>query len=199
MNKRIELTGNPSFSDLKSQATLDARRIMVIWLRPKPQPAASAPVASAAKPASGTGTAPAPAPGGASFDLEKLVAIGDVHLTSPGKFLTARERLDAVFEAVAPAPTPAARTPVAVAAAPAPAADPKAPTPAVAPVPVKPAEPDSRAIANKVWASVRLLPAALASTSAPAPAPGLPAAVCSAEHPAQATRRSSTRSASEAL
>jgi hypothetical protein len=184
LNKRIELTGNPSFSDLKSQATLDARRIMVIWLRPKPQPPAPAPVASSAKPASraGTAPAPAPAPGGASFDLEKLVAIGDVHLTSPGKFLTARERLDAVFEAVAPATTPsappAARTVAAAAPATTPpartavaAADPKAAPAAVAPVLVKPAEPDSRAIANKVWASVRLLPAAVASTTTSAPAP----------------------------
>ena len=115
--KRITLTGRPVFTDIPAQTSLASRLTTVIWLKPNPAPKdKNEGKEKTAKPAEGPG-------GGSSFSIEQLVALGDVRLTSPGKTLTARDRLDAVFEAVAPtaeAGRPAPRV-VAVASAPAPA------------------------------------------------------------------------------
>ena len=59
--------------------------------------------------------------GGGNFQIERLLAIRDVHLIAPSKTLTARERLDADFIAAAPAPVAAAAPAPVAAAAPAPA------------------------------------------------------------------------------
>jgi len=46
--------------------------------------------------------------GGGNFDIERLLALRDVHLLAPSKTMTARERLDAEF--VEPEPSPIAST-----------------------------------------------------------------------------------------
>ncbi len=165
LRKRLTLTGKPGFNDLQSRSTLDAQRVLVVWLAPK----ASPPVANAAK------TDPGVKKSG-GLDIDELVALGDVQLTSPGKTLTARDRLDAVFES--PIPTvivDAPNRPVPVVPAPPnpnpsgkPTAKPGA-EPAKTPPEERPEEPEARAIADRIWAKILLKPAA-ATPAATAPA-----------------------------
>ncbi len=54
-----------------------------------------------------TGDRPSSGLGGGNFDIERLLALRDVHLLAPGKTMTARERLDAEF--VEPKPAVPAR------------------------------------------------------------------------------------------
>ncbi len=167
LRKRLTLTGQPGFNDLLSKSTLNAKDVLVVWLAPK---AAPAPVANAAKPDPGVKKS-----GG--LDIDELVALGDVQLTSPGKTLTARDRLDAVFES--PIPTVVVddpNRPAPVVSAPANAnanangkpGDKPAEKPAE-----RPEEPEARAIADRIWAKVLLKPTdpAKAKTQ-PAPASG---------------------------
>lgn len=147
--KKITLTGRPRFHDVPAKTTLSAREKTIIWLTPKP---------AAAKTAEGAGSG--------SFDIEALVALGDVHLTSPGKTQIARDRLDAVFVAdpglaiAAPAPAPVANP--GARANPVADAKPSAPKPGA---PDRPAEPEAKAIANKVFARLLLRPAAAGAAS----------------------------------
>ena len=154
VTKRLTLTGRPSFEDLSKQTSLDSRQPLVVWLKPK-----------APAPASPTSTEKTES---SSFDLEKLVALGDVHLKSPGKVLTARDRLDAEFETEAPAPAAKPLTaPVASTSTP-----PTEPKPA-AEAPAKPVELASNAIADRVYAKVRLKPADPSAPVSPTAAPSL--------------------------
>jgi hypothetical protein len=158
VRKKITLTDHPSFAELSpSQASLKARSTLVVWLKPKDK-----------EPTSATAS-PGATPEGASqsFDIERLVALDDVHLETPGRSLTARDRLEAVFEP-GPRLVPAQGTVIASGPAahggPATSDDPASstsPTPAAAPTPstpAAPADPDARAIANRVWAKVLLSP-----------------------------------------
>lgn len=170
--KRLTLTGRPGFADVPAQASLDARQKLVVWLAPKPRPPAPAGPAA--------GNDPGKAAGGA-FDIQKLVALGDVKLRSPGKTLTARDRLDAEFDGdvapasvvvdARPAGTAAAAPAGAAPAAPA-AANPAAPAEPAKPAAAgRPAEPEARAVANRVWAKIRLRPAPAGAVAAANPAP----------------------------
>ena len=176
--KRITLTGRPDFADLDSQSTLDARRVVVVWLRPKPpEPTAVAKGVGPGSAAEETGEVPAePAakPAGSSFEIDQLVALEDVHLTSPGKTLTARERLDAIFTAQpagaavasvtdkakdadkGKAPAPAPETPEARKADDGSALA-KADAPADKPA-AGPKEPATKAVATKVYAELIVRP-----------------------------------------
>lgn len=170
--KRLTLTGRPAFADLTSKTSLDAHRVLAVWLAPK-----NVPVAAAGQAKSDPGVKKA----GMAYDIHKLVALGNVLLKSPGKTLTARDRLDAEFETpVGPTvivdgrdrPTPALPN----APSPAkPAAKPAAGTPSTpAASPERPVEPEARAVADRVYAKVKLTPApassgpAVAAASAPA-------------------------------
>ncbi|MDR3635789.1 MAG: hypothetical protein P4L84_18450 [Isosphaeraceae bacterium] len=160
LRKRITLTDSPKFHDVASQTTLDARRMLVIYLRPKAQvPAGS--VAASPKGRAGESTTE-------SFEIETLVGLDDVHLNAPDRHLTADERLDAAFE---PAPLrPAGAGP---AAKPAQggngkfvvAGDPFAEEKPAAPAPMdpkdagqKPSEPAVFVHARRVWANVLMTP-----------------------------------------
>lgn len=162
LRKQIELTDSPKFHDVAAQTTLDARRIVVVYLRPKAAETAGS--RSPDKPkAQGSASA------ADSFEIDKLVALEDVHLNSPGRYLTAVDRLDAWFQP-APAAPPAQGAP---AAQPAPegnskfivANDPFAEDKPAAPAQQedpkaaeKPADPDVFVKANRVWANILMRP-----------------------------------------
>jgi hypothetical protein len=159
--RRITLTGRPKFIDLEKSTTLDARKTIVVRLRPAPKPAAPPPPATASASA-------APAASSGSYELDLLVAYEDVHLTSPGKTMTARDVLTAVFEPTPPAPaTASAPATTIVATPPAPAGEPVAAADAAATTekpaekpPAKPADPDVTVRANVVWAQILRRPGA---------------------------------------
>ena len=153
VRKTIKLKGQPEFIDVK-QATLDANDEVLIVLRPKPKP---------------LGPAEPKAPGepeGEAFQIEKLTAIGDVHLKSPGKTMTARDRLDAEFESDAPSKVTSTGGPAtkgapakANATATAKAADPNKPAEEAKPgnepePPPQEPEPEIVVRANRVWALI---------------------------------------------
>ena len=107
--KEITLTDRVRFNDIARAATLTARRMAVILLRPKASPPAPAPAGSP------------PAPASSAFEMEGLVALDDVHLNSPGNHLTARRAARRRVRAGAAATAPATPAP---AAAPAPGPSP---------------------------------------------------------------------------
>ncbi|SIO40684.1 hypothetical protein SAMN05444166_4447 [Singulisphaera sp. GP187] len=175
--KKVTLTGKPEFIDV-AQASLDAEKEIVVWLTPKPKTAA----VLAAEAKSGKPAPAAPGAASDSFQIEKLRALGNVHLISPGKVMNARNELDALFESPAPAKPAAGAapgTPEKAKAAPTPAPDPAAPPatgekaePATTPK-AKPAEPGVTVSADRVWALIRTTPNADPTpTGAESSAPG---------------------------
>ena len=109
LRKRITLTGDPKFFDLAQATTLDAKNEIIVWLKPKAEPATPAVATTAPAPATVASSSQAQAkaqPGGGKFDIEVLRALGDVHLLAPGRTLTARDVLVALFETM-PTPAPA--------------------------------------------------------------------------------------------
>ena len=185
LRKRITLTGDPKFFDLAQAMTLDAKNEIIVWLKPKAEPATPAVATTVPAPAAAASSSQAEAkaqPAGGKFDIEVLRALGDVHLLAPGRTLTARDVLVALFENM-PAPAPAATSTDATTTATSPAnttttASASAPANATtgppaaagdAPVPVaqgetnierKPTDPDVRVRANHVWARIALRPKA---------------------------------------
>ena len=177
--KRITLTGDPKFIDV-GQATLDSKKEIIVWLKPKPETAATVTApAPAPVPATATATAattgPATQSGNGAFQMEKLRATDDVHLTSPGRFMTADDELVALFEtqttpatgvgrpASSPATAPAASPAIATIRADAgtSGSDPNPATAVAATDPqakAKPAEPDVNVRAQRVWARIALKP-----------------------------------------
>lgn len=156
--KRITLTGRPAFADLTSSSSIDARRVLVVKLAPKAKGAAQV-----VRPG-----APDMKAAGAAYEIRTLVALGDVQLKSPGRTLTARDRLDAEFETPIPTvvvdardrPAPTAiPTPASTAASKPEASKPGEGNPPRTPAADRPVEPEARAVANRVWARVRLKPA----------------------------------------
>jgi hypothetical protein len=180
--KRIKLTGDPKFFDLAQGTNLDSKKEIIVWLKPKPETAtASAATSTTTTTTTTTQTATAstqPAANGA-FEIEKLRALVDVHLTSPGRIMIADEELVGVFETLttpaagngqpatakatagAVAATPST-TPTTVAAPSSPAiVDAGAPAPQAGPQEkTKPAEPDVNVRAHRVWARILLRPKA---------------------------------------
>ncbi len=177
VRKRVTLTGKPGFADIPARATLDGRdkqSTIVVLLKPKTPVVNTNPNATPSASPTGSG----------AYEIEHLFASRDVLLVTPGKTVTARNDLQAMFvpvdalpgdSRVAPAPVKAnastnAKTNTNAAnhnAAP-------APVPAAAPAePARPVEPESRADADRVWARVLLKPApAGSSAKATGSAPG---------------------------
>ncbi len=161
--RTIKLKGQPELIDPK-QATLDANDEIIIVLKPKPKPPGKTDVAVAK--VEGGSTESQPASSSESFQIEKLTALLDVHLNSPGKTMTARDRLDAEFEIVPTEPAAKPATPAAKPATPAasePAASPGQPEGEAKPgekkePPPKETEPDVAVRANRVWALIRQHP-----------------------------------------
>ncbi|WP_406697962.1 hypothetical protein V5E97_03815 [Singulisphaera sp. Ch08] len=158
--KKVTLTGRPEFIDVK-QASLDAEKQIIVWLTPKPKLDAGVVPASASKP----GKSAAPGATSESFQIEKLKALGNVHLISPGKVMTARNELDAVFESPAPAasdpskPTNNGAASGKAKATPAPVPAPVPPGTEEKPAPKpKPAEPEVTVTADRVWAKIKTTP-----------------------------------------
>ena len=186
--KRITLTGRPVFTDIPAQTSLASRLTTVIWLEPNPAPKDKN---KTAKPADGRESA------GSSFSIEQLVA----RRRPPGRSPPARRSPPATASTPCSRPSrletgrPAPRV-VAVACYPPPAPVAKAEDPkAKEAAPAKPAPPDSSAVANRVWAKVRLKaadPTAATAAKRPLPLPPRPAD-SSAAAPAPASARRSKR------
>jgi hypothetical protein len=147
LRRLVALTGVSKLIDHSGPTTLDARRSN------SPSIVAEFEAVPQASPTGGDG----------GTRIKWLQGFEDVHLTSPGRFLTARKQLDAKFvepvvAEIAPAPptgptaSVVAPAPALVAAAPAPA-DPAPPEPTPAP-PVQAVD----ARADRVWATVLLVP-----------------------------------------
>src|SRR5208337_196053 len=103
VQKELVLKGYPRVVDRLKQQSLDAVDTIVVWLKPKPAESTPAKATSAQK---GQGDSSAE---GGNFQIQRLLALRDVHLVAPSKNLTARDRLDADFKE-APSSTIATRT-----------------------------------------------------------------------------------------
>jgi len=180
--KKITLEAGPDgsvadrvgFTDVAAKTSLDARKTIVVWLRPKTPELEPKPNAKAGTPA-GDMVDKGTTPGGA-FEIEKLLALDDVHLKSPTQTLIGRTRLDATFESrpalldletrqAAAETRPAQANPEVEAnaeasdrpaTAPAAAGAAPATTPPLTPVP-RP-DPQAKAVADRVWAKILLRP-----------------------------------------
>ena len=97
VQKEVVLKGYPRVVDRVQQQTIDAVDTIATWLKPKPptsKPAKSTTTtASSRQKDKGDDSAE-----GEAFQIERLLAIRDVHLVAPSKHLTARDRLDASFQ-----------------------------------------------------------------------------------------------------
>ena len=169
VQKEIVLKGYPKVVDRLKQQSLDAVDTIVVWLKPKP--AESTPAKSATAKATTTATSGQKGKGdssaeGGNFQIQRLLALRDVHLVAPSKNLTARDRLDAYFKD-APSSTiatrstaqetsqqPAAEASPSAAAA---GADTKTDEPEVAAKEEEP-EPAMVALANRVEADILIDP-----------------------------------------
>jgi len=119
--KIVDLVGDrPCFIDKVKEASLDSARIVRVWLKPKPASekkpsstkddltfsATGADIKNAARNNGNSGTKPE----NAGFQINRLVALNDVHLYAPAKTMTARDRLDAEFVDAEPSsPEPGAK------------------------------------------------------------------------------------------
>ncbi len=106
--KIVNLTGNrPCFIDKVKEASLDSAQIIRVYLKPKPAPEKEpapvqddlTPSATSAETKNGAGDhrESRPKAESAGFQINRLLALNDVHLHAPGKNFTASERLDAEF------------------------------------------------------------------------------------------------------
>jgi len=189
--KIVDLTGSrPSFSDHLQSTQLDSARLLRIWLKPKPaeESLAQAAAVGAAQGRTATansGAAPPASPaggvgrrnpqtsgaglGGRGFQIDRLLAYRDVHLSAPSRVMAARDRLDAEFVEEKPAAQPAL-------AAPRDPPDQVAEQPDDAPEAAESTEKPLRKMygsADRIWARVAILPdppRARSATLAPAPA-----------------------------
>jgi hypothetical protein len=155
----ITLTGDPKLEEFAKAMKLEAKRWVIVSLKPRPK-AKAATNAFAANPASTKSADPL---GSGSYQIEWMRASQDVRLTSPGKTMVARDELNARFEqvealasspsnsnsAVIEEPKLVAEANPAPPAIGGPAFAAKAPEP-----PAKPAEPDVLVTAHKVWATI---------------------------------------------
>jgi len=141
VQREVVLKGNPKVVDLLQQQSIDAVDRIAVWLAPKPAssgPAKRTKVKPATTATSGQRGKGDPSAQGDNFQIQRLVALRDVHLVAPSKNLTARDRLDADFKE-APAPTTATPSTAQGTSQPAAATSPPA---AVAGAETKPAEPE---------------------------------------------------------
>ena len=101
VQKELVLKGYPRVVDRVQQQSIDAVDTIAVWLKPKP--AESTPAKSATAKATTTATSGQEGQGdssaeGGSFQIQRLLALRNVHLVAPSKNLTARDRLDADFK-----------------------------------------------------------------------------------------------------
>ncbi|MGB2612377.1 MAG: hypothetical protein WBC80_25665 [Isosphaeraceae bacterium] len=108
VQKELVLKGYPRVVDRLKQQSLDAVDTIVVWLKPKPAESTPAKSATAKATSAQKGQGDSSAEGG-NFQIQRLLALRDVHLVAPSKNLTARDRLDADFKE-APSSTIATRT-----------------------------------------------------------------------------------------
>ena len=128
LHKIIDLTGNrPCFIDKLQKTSLDSAQLIKVTLKPKSKPllarkpeagttftvlagSTSNPTMAGVTSATYTVRATnhgaelaAAGMGGGNLQIERLVALSDVHLIAPGKNMNAQQRLDAEFYEVEPA------------------------------------------------------------------------------------------------
>ena len=101
VQKELVLKGYPRVVERVQQQSIDAVDTIAVWLKPKP--AESTPAKSATAKATTMATSGQKGKGdssaeGGNFQIQRLLAIRDVHLVAPSKNLTARDRLDADFK-----------------------------------------------------------------------------------------------------
>ena len=107
--KIIVLSGSrPCFIDEMKKTSLDSASTIWVWLKPKPPTARQ--VGSSPPAGAGDDRGANSDPGSGSFQIDRLVALRDVHLLAPSKTMTARERLDADFVDAEPTPVVSAPT-----------------------------------------------------------------------------------------
>jgi hypothetical protein len=147
LRKKITLLGRPELIDPK-QATLDANKKVVIVLRSKEADEPSKPADKAAAASGGGGATQSK--NSEAYEIERLTADEDVHLTSGPEKLTARKRLVAVFKTVPPLPP---------AAGPAPAGTAQAAEPPQQEEESKPAKKRATVDADTVYAEIEQQPA----------------------------------------
>jgi len=168
VQKEVVLKGNPKVVDQLQQQSIDAVDTIAVWLEPKPAESGSAKSTTAKATTTATsgqrGKGDTSAQGG-NFQIQRLLALRDVHLVAPSKNLTARDRLDADFKE-APASTtatpstaqgtsqPATETSPSTAAA---GADTETDEPEIA-AKEKPPEPAMVAVADRVEADILIDP-----------------------------------------
>ncbi len=110
IQRKVVLKGHPRVVDRLQQQSIDAVDTITTWLKPKPP--ATSPAKTKSTTASSVPNSKSDSTAeGENFQIERLLAIRDVHLVAPSKHLTARDRLDASFQD-APSPAVATRTTV---------------------------------------------------------------------------------------
>jgi hypothetical protein len=159
--KILILKGQPKVVDQVQKTSLDAADTIVTWLTPKPTRSE----AQATGKSRNSGQSGTP---NSSFQIEKLLALRDVHLVAPSKNLTARERLEAKFdELIKPVAAPPADANGSGETSSAPAGQPAAsdggapeenPKQAAPASPEKPAERNMIVVANRVDAKIVIDP-----------------------------------------
>jgi hypothetical protein len=151
--RELVLKGQPRVIDRLQQSSLDAVDTIVVWLKPRPADA----TASSTKRATTSSSTQ-----GGSFQIERLLALRDVHLIAPSKNMTARTRLEADFKEIAgtkPATTPGTTQPGSTAPSATAAADEDgAKAQGETPATEQPAEPNMVAVADRVEANVLIDP-----------------------------------------
>jgi len=168
VQKEIVLKGHPRVVDRLQQASLDAVDTIVVWLKPRPPESTSATgaavktttTATSAQRSNGDSSAE-----GGNFQIQRLLALRDVHLVAPSKNLTARDRLEADFKE-APGSTSATRTTPQEMSQPATETSPFVAAAAAGTKPVEqenqakeqPAEPAMVVLANRVEADILIDP-----------------------------------------
>jgi hypothetical protein len=107
VQKKLVLKGSPKVVDRVQEQSIDAVDTIAVWLKPKPAESnatKSAPSSATTTSSSGqNGKGDTSAEGG-NFQIQRLLALRNVHLVAPSKNLTARDRLEADFKE-APSPT----------------------------------------------------------------------------------------------
>ncbi len=95
--REIVLKGRPKIVDRLQEQSLDAAETIVAWLKPKPPADSAGKLSKSASTPAQDGQGNLGVQGG-SYQIQRLLAIRDVHLLAPSKNLSARDRLEADFK-----------------------------------------------------------------------------------------------------
>jgi hypothetical protein len=200
LHKIIDLTGNrPCFIDKAQDTQLDSGQLIKVTFKPKTVSTNAAADKSQNKTTNKSDS---------GLQIERLVAVQDVHLVAPAKTMNAKEQLYAEFFEVDQAPAAATATATATAAAPNTstptttnselAQTEDAGTPADADASKneaekKSADPSMTGTAERIWAKVALKPKPAVDEKAGQPTAGLDSSVAAKAKTAGATKTKSTR------